>query len=105
MQALRNSMSCFIPEGVASNILIAILCSFINMKLKLPNEDCIIGLQDDLRVEFLFCDEIINRTRLIVQTLTSRPGDEAIQIQQVNKSMRGYPLITCHNASKLKRSS
>lgn len=59
MQAIRKSLAEFVPAGVASNNFKAVLQLFVNMEPQLPNEDCINGLQEDLTVEMLYCDEII----------------------------------------------
>lgn len=60
MQTFRQTLNDFKPNGIATTDFNAALASFLMMEQQLPNNECIVGFQEDLIVEAIFCDEIIN---------------------------------------------
>lgn len=59
MQASEKSFSDFNRAGVASNNFKVALHFSVNMEPQLPNEDCIIGLQEELPVKTRFWNELL----------------------------------------------
>lgn len=59
MQALQKAIAdCFSATKPGADFR-AILQVYVNGDSWLSNEECIIGLQEDLAVELTFCDEVI----------------------------------------------
>lgn len=62
------------------NNLNAVLHFFINKELQLHNENCILGVQEDLQVEFLSCDKLNKAPYHIISALARRITHEGIHL-------------------------
>lgn len=60
MQAIRQTLNDYKPNGIATSSFKADLALFLMTEPILPDNECILGLQEDLTAESILSDEIIN---------------------------------------------